>query len=114
MSADHYVVALGCFTPGLLRPIGLHLPVYPVKGYSITVPVAEPDGAPRSTILDDAHKVAITRLGNQIRVGGMAEISGFGMQLPEKRRRTLAKVLGDLFPVAGTTDEPVSGRACGR
>ena len=73
LAADHYVVALGSFTPAMVRQLGLRLPVYPVKGYSITAPLAHADRAPQSTVLDDDYKVAITRLGDRIRVGGMAE-----------------------------------------
>ena len=64
----------------LLRPIGIAIPVYPVKGYSITVPIADAGGAPVSTVMDETYKVAITRLGDRIRVGGTAEISGYYLQ----------------------------------
>ncbi len=99
--ADAYLIALGSFSPRILAPLGLRLPVYPVKGYSITVPIVEEALAPVSTLLDESYKVAITRLGNRIRVGGMAEISGFNNALPPRRRATLNHVLGSLFPCAG-------------
>src|SRR4029450_1052590 len=76
LQADAYVAALGSWSPRMLKPIGIPVPVYPVKGYSITVPVIEAEGAPVSTGMDDSYKVAITRLGDRIRVGGTAEISG--------------------------------------
>src|SRR3546814_12448450 len=60
----------------LLRLLGLDIPIYPVKGYSITVPIADEGRAPVSTLLDESYKIAITRLGDRIRVGGMAELSG--------------------------------------
>ncbi len=101
LSGDAYLVALGSHSPRLLAPLGIRLPVYPVKGYSITVPIAEPDRAPVSTLLDESYKVAITRLGDRIRVGGMAEISGFSNDLPQARRTTLEHSLGTLFPGAG-------------
>jgi D-amino-acid dehydrogenase len=99
--ADAYVAAMGSYTPLLLRTLGLRLPVYPVKGYSITAPVVDAARAPESTIMDETFKVAITRLGDRIRVGGMAEISGFSTDLPEARRGTLEHSVGDLFPGGG-------------
>lgn len=103
VTGDAYLVALGSFSPKLVRPLGLKLPVYPVKGYSITVPIVDEARAPVSTLLDESYKVAITRLGDRIRVGGMAEISGFNNDLPEARRATLEYSLGSLFPGAGDT-----------
>jgi D-amino-acid dehydrogenase len=101
IKADAYLVALGSYSPGLVAPLGLRLPVYPVKGYSITVPITDEPRAPVSTLLDESYKVAITRLGDRIRVGGMAEISGFNNDLPPRRRATLEHSLGSLFPEAG-------------
>ena len=105
VKADAYLVALGSYSPALVRPLGLRLPVYPVKGYSITVPIAQPERAPVSTLLDESYKIAITRLGDRIRVGGMAEISGFTNDLRPERRRTLEHSLESLFPDAGTPRE---------
>ena len=99
--ADAYLVALGSYSPLLLGPIGLSIPVYPVKGYSITVPIVDPAGAPESTVMDETHKVAVTRLGDRIRVGGTAELAGYTLKLHEARRKTLAHVVGDLFPRGG-------------
>ncbi|USQ95474.1 D-amino acid dehydrogenase [Caulobacter sp. RL271] len=101
IKADAYVVALGSFSARLVRPLGLKLPVYPVKGYSITAPIIDAERAPVSTLLDETYKVAITRLGDRIRVGGMAEISGYNNDLPERRRATLQRSVGSLFPGAG-------------
>ncbi len=101
LAADAYIAALGSYTPRLLRPLGLRLPVYPVKGYSITVPVTDAAAAPESTVMDETYKVAITRLGERIRVGGTAEISGFDTTLRESRRATLAHSVGDLYPGGG-------------
>jgi D-amino-acid dehydrogenase len=105
LQADAYVAALGSWSPRLLAPLGISLPVYPVKGYSITVPITDPDGAPVSTVMDESYKVAITRLGNRIRVGGTAEISGYSDQLYDARRATLDHSLTDLFPRGGDTAE---------
>lgn len=96
--ADAVVVALGSHSPALLRPHGIALPVYPVKGYSLTIPIVNEALAPESTVMDESYKIAITRLGNRIRVGGMAEISGFTNDLAEARRRTLEHSVTDLFP----------------
>ncbi len=101
LTADRYVAALGSFTPQMVAPLGLKLPVYPIKGYSITVPITDPKGAPESTVMDETHKVAVTRLGERIRVGGTAEIAGFSLALREARRETLTHVVTDLFPTGG-------------
>ena len=105
ITADRYVVALAAYAPALLRPLGIRLPIYPVKGYSITAAIADSFRAPVSTLLDETYKVAITRLGDRIRVGGMAEISGFSHDLPERRRTTLVHCLSDLFPGAARLDD---------
>ena len=99
--ADTYVAAMGSYTPALLRPLGLRLPVYPVKGYSLTIPIADADAAPLSTVMDETYKVAITRLGDRIRVGGTAELAGFSATLRGPRRATLAGCVTDLFPDGG-------------
>ncbi|MBR0799451.1 D-amino acid dehydrogenase [Bradyrhizobium jicamae] len=101
MQADAYVLALGSYSPYLVRPLGISLPVYPVKGYSITVPIKDAAGAPESTVMDESYKVAITRLGDRIRVGGTAEISGYSTKLYAARRATLDHSLTDLFPRGG-------------
>ena len=101
---DAYLVTLASYSPALLKPFGLTLPVYPVKGYSITVPVADADRAPISTLLDETYKIAITRLGNRVRVGGMAEISGYDNSLPARRQATLLHSLTDLFPGGAIVD----------
>lgn len=99
--ADAFVVAMGSYSPFLTAPFGIKLPVYPVKGYSITVPIVDADRAPVSTVMDETHKIAITRLGDRIRVGGMAEIAGFDLSLNPKRRATLEHSVEDLFGGAG-------------
>jgi D-amino-acid dehydrogenase len=101
LSADRYVVALGSYSPLLLRPLGIKVPVYPVKGYSITVPITDPAGAPESTVMDETFKVAVTRLGERIRAGGTAELAGYSLKLRQGRRDTLDHVVSDLFPAGG-------------
>jgi len=98
---DRYVLALGSWSPALLRPLGLQVPVYPLKGYSLTIPIRDAAMAPVSTVLDESYKVAITRFDTRIRVGGMAEVAGFDMRLDPRRRETLEKVVGDLYPQGG-------------
>jgi D-amino-acid dehydrogenase len=101
LKADRVVVALGSYSPQLLAPVGLRIPVYPVKGYSITVPISDAAMAPQSTIMDESHKVAVTRLGDRIRAGGTAELAGYSLALREPRRDTLNHVVTDLFPQGG-------------
>jgi D-amino-acid dehydrogenase len=101
LQADSYVLALGSWSSRLAAPLGISLPVYPVKGYSITVPIKDASGAPESTVMDESYKVAITRLGDRIRVGGTAEISGYSDKLYDARRATLDHSLTDLFPRGG-------------
>jgi D-amino-acid dehydrogenase len=98
LPADRVVLALGSFSRELLQPLGLDLPVYPVKGYSLTIPLLDASRAPQSTVLDETYKIALTRLGDRIRVGGMAELSGFNLRLDLRRRATLEMVTRDLFP----------------
>lgn len=101
LTADHYVLALGSYSPQLLAPLGIRAPVYPLKGYSLTVPIVDAAMAPTSTILDETYKVAITRFDDRIRVGGMAEICGFDLSLDPRRRATLEMITGDLYPRGG-------------
>lgn len=105
LDAEQYVVALGSYSRQLMQGMGLDIPVYPVKGYSLTVPVVNSDAAPISTVMDETYKVAITRFDNRIRVGGMAELAGFDLSLNPRRRETLEMVLNGLFPHAGDTSQ---------
>ncbi|TVO70450.1 D-amino acid dehydrogenase [Sedimenticola selenatireducens] len=101
ITGDAYVMALGSYSPLLLKAVGIKAPIYPVKGYSITLPVVDSDAAPVSTIMDETHKVAITRLGDRIRVAGTAELAGYNTDLNESRRETVEFVVSDLFPKGG-------------
>ncbi|MGO3741489.1 D-amino acid dehydrogenase [Kerstersia sp.] len=96
--ADRYVLALGSYSRAMLQSLALDLPVYPVKGYSLTVPLLDPALAPQSTVLDETYKIAVTRFDQRIRVGGMAELAGFDLRLDPRRRATLEMVVKDLFP----------------
>jgi D-amino-acid dehydrogenase len=102
--ADSFVVALGSYSTQFLSGL-VKIPVYPLKGYSITAPIVNEAAAPVSTVLDETYKIAITRFDNRIRVGGMAEIVGFDKSLREARRATLELCVNDLFPGGGDTSK---------
>ncbi|WP_027783878.1 MULTISPECIES: D-amino acid dehydrogenase [Burkholderia] len=102
--ADAYVVALGSYSTGFISNL-MKIPVYPLKGYSITAPIVNEAAAPVSTVLDETYKIAITRFDQRIRVGGMAEIVGFDKKLRAARRETLEMCVNDLFPGGGDTSK---------
>lgn len=104
IEADSYVVACGAYSTALLRDL-VSIPVYPLKGYSLTIPITDEAAAPFSTVLDETYKIAITRFDQRIRVGGMAEIVGFNTQLEQKRRETLEMVVRDLYPNGGRVED---------
>ncbi|MEM5528866.1 D-amino acid dehydrogenase [Gammaproteobacteria bacterium AS21] len=99
-TADCYLMALGAFSTHMLSNIGIKIPVYPVKGYSLTLPIDDFSAAPESTIMDETYKVAITRLGDNIRVGGTAEITSYNLELQQKRRKNIEFSIANLFPHA--------------
>ena len=115
MTADAYVLACGSYTPLLLRPIGIKLPVYPVKGYSATIDIGNDAAAPAGTLTDVSYKVVVTRLGNKLRGAGTAELTGYDLTLRPSRCDTIKHVLNDLFPGAPAIFPGRStGAACGR
>ncbi len=99
--ADAYVLACGSESPLLLKPLAIRLPVYPVKGYSVTLPLIDAACAPQTTVTDDRYKVVVTRLGEQLRAAGTAELCGYDLTLRPSRCATLTHVVRDLFPHAG-------------
>ena len=101
MEADAYVMALGSYSPLLLRPIGISIPVYPLKGYSITIALAEGDVAPHISLSDGAYKLVMSRLGNRLRVAGTAELTGYDTTINEVRCRAIVRRTFELFPKAG-------------
>ncbi|RCW85110.1 D-amino acid dehydrogenase [Paracoccus lutimaris] len=105
MTADRYVLAMGPHSPKLVKHLGLNLPIYPLKGYSLTIDIEDESRAPVSTVMDETYKVAITRLGDRIRVGGLAEIAGYDLRLNPRRRATLAKSVSELFGGSGDPDK---------
>jgi D-amino-acid dehydrogenase len=101
MTADAYVLACGSYSPLLLRPLGIRLPVYPVKGYSATIDIGNDAAAPAGTLTDVSYKVVVTRLGGKLRGAGTAELTGYDLTLRPSRCDTIKHVLHDLFPDAG-------------
>ncbi len=99
-SADAVVVAAGIDSARLLKPLGIQVPLYPVKGYSATAVIKNFDHAPLAALLDESYKVAITRIGKRIRVAGTAELGSRTAELQERALRTLIKVGSDWFPDA--------------
>ncbi|NOI12493.1 D-amino acid dehydrogenase [Vibrio hepatarius] len=98
VEGDTFVVAMGSYSKHLMDSLGIDIPVYPVKGYSLTLPVINEAFAPQSTIMDETYKVAVTRFDQRIRVAGTAELAGFDAALPDKRLATLNHVVSNLFP----------------
>ena len=106
LSADAYVVALGSYAPLLLRPLGIHLPVYPAKGYSATIPLAAQSVAPTVAMTDDGHKLVFSRLGQRLRVAGTAEFNGYNTELNDVRCAALWQRTQQLFPELNPAGEP--------
>jgi D-amino-acid dehydrogenase len=104
VSADAYVVALGSYSPLLLKPLGLRIPVYPLKGYSITLPLgpSEAVAAPTVSLTDEAFKIVISRLGNRLRAAGTAELTGYDTSVNSVRCAAIARRIRDLFPGLGS------------
>ena len=120
MAADAFVVSLGTGSPALLRTLNVSLPVYPLKGYSITVPVSDnlagglpatPHNAPRVSVTDAARKVVFARLGSRLRVAGMVELSAENRRIDPRRIASLVATARDIFPDGGDYDraEPWTG-----
>jgi D-amino-acid dehydrogenase len=103
--ADAYVMALGSYSPLLLRPVGISIPVYPLKGYSITIALAEGDVAPRISLSDGAHKLVMSRMGERLRVAGTAELTGYDTAVNEVRCRAIVRRTFELFPKAGRAQD---------
>ncbi len=101
VTADAYVVALGSYSPLLLQPLGIRLPVYPAKGYSVTIPVATDSVAPTVSLTDDGHKIVFSRLGNRLRVAGTAEFAGYDVGINTVRCEAIVKRVFSIFPRAG-------------
>src|SRR5690606_42057932 len=100
IKADAYVAALGVFTPELVTPLGVSCNVYPAKGYSATFDIIDPQAAPCVSLTDSAHKVVYARLGNQLRMAGVAELGGYSRALNTTRCENLRQLARGLFPTA--------------
>lgn len=98
LDVDAVVVCAGCWSDQLTRPLGLGLPIYPVKGYSLTVPMEDASRGPVSTVHDDNFKVVSTRLGNRLRASGFVEMADFNRDIPETRLATIRKSVESRFP----------------
>jgi D-amino-acid dehydrogenase len=101
VKADAFLVALGSYSPFLLSPVGISVPVYPVKGYSVTVRLTRPEAAPTRCLSDENAKMAITRLGNRLRAAGTAELTGYDTSLNDARCDAILSRIERLFPGAG-------------
>ena len=99
LTGEAFVLALGSYSAGLARSLGFRLPIYPAKGYSITVEAAGWNAAPRIPIADDGRKMAVTPLGSRLRVAGTVEFAGYDTRLNETRGRMLVDGLGDVLPL---------------
>ena len=106
VEADAIVVALGVASSRILRGFGIRIPVLPVKGYSMTVDVCRPDLAPRATVLVDRHRISVNRLGDRIRVAGIADFADRSAALPAEQTAKLVRGLEAVFPGAAQGDEP--------
>ena len=105
LGSDITVLALGSYSPLLLRPFGVRLPVYPAKGYSVTLKVPEAATAPTVSLTDDGHKIVMSRFGQRLRVAGTAEFNGYDTSLNSARCAALLRRIGEIFPgLADTRD----------
>jgi D-amino-acid dehydrogenase len=101
ITVDHVVIAAGTSSVGLLRPLGIDLPIYPLKGYSLTLPLDERSQVPQTNVTDYDNKVVYARLDDQLRVAAMVDIGGWDSALDHKRIATLQRLAGATFPDAG-------------
>jgi D-amino-acid dehydrogenase len=111
LEADAYLVALGSEAARILRPLGIDLPIHPVKGYSLTIDFDESVPAPRSSVMDEHYKVMITRLGTRLRVAGIAEIGGFDVSIRPSGPATVLRSLRELFPQAASAPGASAAKA---
>ena len=113
IEADAYVMAMGSYSPLLLRRIGIRIPVYPLKGYSITLPLnpAEAAAAPSVSLTDEACRIVLSRLGNRLRAAGTAELTGYDTSINEVRCAAILRRVRQLFPQLGAASaaDPWSG-----
>lgn len=106
VTGDAYVICAGSFSKSLARRCGERLPIYPVKGYSATVPIRDSERAPTVSITDESRRMVCSRIGDQLRIAGTAELTGFNLELDSLRCRALLDWVEDLFPGAGDLRNP--------
>lgn len=106
LQADQYVIAAGSYSPLLVRPLGERLPIYPVKGYSTTLSLRDPDRAPKVSLTDESRRIVCSRLGNSLRIAGTAELNGYNTELDPERCAALLRWAEDIFPGACDPSEP--------
>jgi len=101
---DAYVLAMGSLSPLYASPLGIHLPIYPAKGYSVTLPVKDESMAHQVSLTDDEYKLVFSRLGDRLRIAGTAELNGYDRDLNRVRCEAIVKRTEELFPGAGDTE----------
>jgi D-amino-acid dehydrogenase len=106
LTADAFVISMGSFSAPFLKPLGIDLMIYPAKGYSATYPIVNTDAAPSVSLIDAEYKLVFARLGNRFRVGGTAEMNGYGRELNIARCEALTNRTRELFPEACDYSQP--------
>ena len=104
LRADAYVLAMGSLSPLLAKPLGIELPIYPAKGYSVTMPVKDPAMAHQVSLTDDEYKLVFSRLGDRLRIAGTAELNGYDRDLNRVRCEAIVRRVEELFPGAGDSE----------
>ena len=102
---DAYVLCMGSFSPLYVAPLGIRLPIYPAKGYSVTLPVKDESMAHRVSLTDDEYKLVFSRLGDRLRIAGTAELNGYDRDLNRVRCEAIVRRVEQLFPGAGDTEQ---------
>jgi D-amino-acid dehydrogenase len=102
---DAYIVAMGSLSPLLVKPLGIRLPIYPAKGYSVTIPVADASLAHQVSLTDDEYKLVFSRLGDRLRIAGTAELNGYDRDLNRLRCEAIVRRVDALFPGAGDSSQ---------
>jgi D-amino-acid dehydrogenase len=105
LRADAYVLAMGSLSPMYVKPLGIDLPIYPAKGYSVTMPVKDPAMAHQVSLTDDEYKLVFSRLGDRLRIAGTAELNGYDRDLNRVRCEAIVKRVEALFPGAGDASQ---------
>ena len=105
LRADAYVLAMGSLSPLYAQPLGIALPIYPAKGYSVTMPVKDPSMAHQVSLTDDEYKLVFSRLGDRLRIAGTAELNGYDRDLNRVRCEAIVKRVEHLFPGAGDSQQ---------